>query len=268
MKRHRILLLVWLLSDIIVFCAAYSAAYFLQVGPILSTDFLFGKFFAVTLVIAPVWLVVLATTRTFGLTRNQATIRNAAYIGYSSLVGVALFTVGYYFTYKEFFSRMLLIYAFILSGGATLIWHILWQQIERSLLRRNPPAFPTLLVGVTRESRALLKTMRERRSALKPVAILDGRGVKDTEIEGVPVLGKLNKLEETLEKKKITHLIQGSDLEQSINLLSACRNRGITYIVLPSVFGIVERDESVESLEGVPVTVVRPRARWWSCFLR
>ena len=105
------------------------------------------------------------------------------------------------------------------------------------------PAFPTLLVGVTRESRALLKTMRERRSALKPVAILDGRGVKDMEIEGVPVLGKLNKLEETLEKKKITHLIQGSDLEQSINLLSACRNRGITYIVLPSVFGIVERDD-------------------------
>lgn len=268
MSRHRILLLLWLLSDLLVFAASYCAAYFLQVGPILSTDFLFGKFFAVTLVIAPVWLIVLGTTRTFALTRNQATIRNAAYIAYSCLVGIALFTVGYYFTYKEFFSRMLLVYAFGWSTALTLAWHILWEQIQRSLLRRDPPAFPTLLVGITRESRALLKTMKDRRSALKPVAILDGRGVKDVAIEGVPVLGKLNKLEETLEHLKITHLIQGSDLEQSINLLSACRNRGITYIVLPSVFGIVERDESVESLEGVPVTVVRPKGNRLGWFLR
>lgn len=268
MKRYRFLLALWLISDLLVFAAAYGAAYFLQVGPILSTDFLFGKFFAVTLVIAPVWLIVLGTTRTFAFTRNQATIRNAAYIAYSCLVGIALFTIGYYFTYKEFFSRMLLVYAFTLSTLATLAWHIIWEKIQRSLLRSDPPAFPTLLVGVTRESRALLKTMRDRKSALKPVAILDGRGVQDTEIEGVPVVGKLNKLEEALERFKITHLIQGSDLEQSLNLLSACRNRGITYIVLPSVFGIVERDESVESLEGVPVTVVRPRQGWWGWFLR
>jgi FlaA1/EpsC-like NDP-sugar epimerase len=268
MSRHRFLLALWLISDLAVFAISYCAAYFLQVGPVLSTDFVFGKFFAVTLVIAPVWLVVLGTTRTFALTRNQATIRNVAYITYSCLVGIALFTVGYYFAYKEFFSRMLLVYAFGLSTIITFLWHVLWEQIERTLLRRNPPAFPTLLVGVTRESRALLKTLHSRRSALKPVAILDGRGVKDAAIEGVPVLGKLNKLEETLEQLKITHLIQGSDLEQSINLLSACRNRGITYIVLPSVFGIVERDESVESLEGVPVTVVRPKKSFLGWFLR
>lgn len=268
MKRHRALLATWLLTDLLLFAASYCVAYFLQVGPLLSSDFQFSRLMMVTLLTAPVWLLVLGTTRTFALTRNQATIRNAAYIAYSCLVGIALFTVSYYFTYKEFFSRMLLIYAFVLSTMVIFAWHILWEQVQRNLFRRDPPTFPTLLVGVTRESRALLKTMRERRSTLKPIAILDGRGVKDATIEGVPVLGKLNKLEGALERLKITHLIQGSDLEQSINLLSACRNRGITYIVLPSVFGIMERDESIESLEGVPVTVVRPRQGWWNWFLR
>jgi cobyrinic acid a,c-diamide synthase len=103
---------------------------------------------------------------------------------------------------------------------------------------------------------------------LKPVAILDGRGVSDKNIAGVPVLGKLNKLEEILVQKRISHLIQCSDMEQSLNLLSACRNHSITYIVLPSVFGIVERDETVESLEGIPVTVVRPRGGWMGWFTR
>ena len=85
---------------------------------------------------------------------------------------------------------------------------------------------------------------------------MDGRGANESEVSGVQVLGNLNKLEEVLEQKKITHLIQCSDLEQSLNLLSACRNKNITYLMLPSVLGIVERDEKVESLEGMAVIMV------------
>ena len=120
----------------------------------------------------------------------------------------------------------------------------------------DPPAFPTLIIGVTRESKRLIESLVKKRNPLHPVAILDGRGFAGAEVEGVPVLGKLNKLEEVLEKKEITHLIQCSDLEQSLNLLSACRNKKITYIMLPSVLGIVDRDEHVDSLEGMPVIIV------------
>jgi hypothetical protein len=93
---------------------------------------------------------------------------------------------------------------------------------------------------------------------------LDGRGTKETEVDGVPVLGRLNLLEETITQLKITHLIQCSDLEQSINLLSACRSRGLTYLMLPSVLGIIGDSERVEMLEGLPVTIVEPSGRaWW-----
>ncbi len=268
MSRYRLLLALWLLSDLLVFTACYAVAYFLRVGPILSTDVSFGKYILCSALAAPVTIAVLGTTRTFALARSQATLRNAAYIAYSCLVGTALFTLGYYFLFESFFSRLLLAYAFVLSALGLLAWHVLFQWILRAVLRRDPPAFPTLIVGVTRESRALVATLNASRNPLKPVAILDGRGVSDKDIAGVPVLGKLNKLEEVLAKKNISHLIQCSDMEQSLNLLSACRNHGITYIVLPSVFGIVERDETVESLEGIPVTVVRPKGGWLGWFVR
>ena len=99
--------------------------------------------------------------------------------------------------------------------------------------------------------------MEKSRNPLKPVAVLDSRGAKEKDLAGVPVRGKLDKLEDILVKEKITHLIQTSDLEQTLNLLSACRRHGITYILLPSVLGIVEKDGHMESLEGLPVTVVR-----------
>lgn len=265
--RYRILVLGWLLTDLCVFISAYSLAYFLRVGWILSTDFPFKPYITVVAVTAPLWLVVLATTRTFALTRSQRTLRNFAYIAYSAAVGTAIFALGYYFLFGLFFSRMLLVYALVLSSLCIWVWHIAYHRFLRIMVRRNPPVFPTLIVGVTRESRELIAKLNKGTNPLKPVAILDGKGCKDKEISGVPVLGKLNKLEEVL-GTGITHLIQCSDLEQSLNLLSACRQKKITYMLLPSVLGMVERDEKIETLEGQPVTIVSPKQSPITWFFR
>jgi FlaA1/EpsC-like NDP-sugar epimerase len=152
----------------------------------------------------------------------------------------------------------LLLEALVIHAAASWGWHIVYTLWMRLMLRKDPPSFPLLIIGVTRESRALIERLNRNRSPIKPVAILDVAGSKETTIDGVPVRGRLNKLEEVLEHDHITHVIQCSDLDQSLNLLSACRNRGITYMLLPSVLGIVEKDEQIESLEGMPVTVVRP----------
>ncbi len=259
--RYRLLLALWLITDVVIFATTYVLAYFLRVGWILSTNFPLDRFLWAAFFTAPVWLLVLATTRTFGLTRTQHTLRNGAYIAYAALVGTALFTLAYYFRYKESFqglSRLLLMETFVLSAFGVWSWHILFDGFRRIMLRLSPPSFPTLIVGATRESGRLIRLLNQRHHPLLPVAVLDGHGAKEKTMEGVPVLGKLDKLENILNGKKITHLIQCSDLEQTLNLLSACRRRGITYMLLPSVLGIVERDERVESLEGHPVTVVRP----------
>lgn len=271
MSRHRFLLILWLLSDLVLFAGLYAFAYFLRVGFVLSTNFPFLPFFTTVLLVAPAWLVVLGTTRTFGLTRNQKTAHNAAYIAYAALVGVALFTLAFYFRFKDSFqgvSRLLLLEAFFLSAAGIWLWHLFYDALRRVIVRRSPQCFPTLIVGLTRESKALIAQMNRHKSPLAPVAILDGQGAKDSEVEGVPVLGKLDRLEEILTQKHITHLIQCSNLEQSMNLLSACRRRSVTYMLLPSVLGIVERDERVDSLEGHPVTVVGSEKGWGSWFLR
>ncbi|MCK5018745.1 MAG: hypothetical protein KAS32_16910 [Candidatus Peribacteraceae bacterium] len=202
------------------------------------------------------------TTRTFAFTRRQTSLKNFAYIVFSSVTAAALFSLAYYFIYGLFFSRMLLAMAIALSIICGWIWHVIYSIMFRSVLRTDPPVFPTLILGDTRESEKLIEILTAQKNPLKPVAVLDGKGSKKEEMHGVPVLGKLNKLEEVLKKYKITHLIQCSDLEQSINLLSACRKREITYMLLPSVLGIVERDERVEKLEGQSVVCVDSTSKW------
>ncbi|MBI2117933.1 hypothetical protein HYT95_03460, partial [Candidatus Peregrinibacteria bacterium] len=117
----------------------------------------------------------------------------------------------------------------------------------------------TLIIGATREAARLIHTLEKQQSPLTPMGILDSRSVRESHIAGIPVLGKLNMLDAVIIEKRITHLIQCSDVEHTINLLGACRAHGIIYMLLSSVLGIVERDERIESLEGFPVTVVKPK---------
>ena len=266
--RRWTLLLLWLLTDLAVFVGAYALAYFLRTGWIFSTEFPFDRFLVGAVFAAIPWLGTLVVTRTFALTRRQASFKNIAYMLYSGAVGMAFFAIAYYFLYKTLFSRLLLAEAGALSTFAVLLWHMVFGYVMRRGLTAGSPVFPTLVVGVTRESAELVRRLCTSRHPLRPVAILDVRGTKDKDIAGVPVLGKLNKLEDVLREKRITHLIQASDLEQSMNLLGACRAHGITYMLLPSVLGMVERDERIESLEGTPVTVVSPKQGQWTWFFR
>lgn len=264
--RRAVLLILWLITDILIFIGAYVLAYFLRVGWIVSTDFPLNLFLRTVYTVAPLTIAVMAQLGVFRLMRLQGSKRNIAHIIFAAAMGSALFTLTYYFLYVDFFSRLLLVYAFILSGGFLTVWHIGFEQVIRKFLRTGHPLYPTLIIGTTREAAALIKTLNDQRNPLTPVVILDGRGSNEKEINGVPVEGKLNKLEETITKYRITHLIQCSDLEQSINLLSACRNRNINYILLPSVLGMVDNNETIESIEGRQVAMVRPVQKWWHWF--
>jgi len=266
MNRRIALLSVWLLTDLAVFLGAFSLAYFVRVGWIFSSDFPFNNFMMVAALAAPVWLSILVATRTFALMRKQASFRTLSYLLYAAVVATAFFALGYYFFYGLFFSRLLLLQAFVFIVVFSFAWHLVFGAFSRGLLRGDHPSYPTLIIGATREAAELIRSLNQSLSPLTPVAVLDGRGTKETSVEGVPVMGKLNKLEDVLKEYGVTHLVQCSDLEQSINLLSACRSHGITYLLLPSVLGIVERDERIESLEGRPVTVVRPSEPKWKWF--
>jgi len=258
--RRLLLLTLWLVTDLALFIAAYVAAYFLRVGLIVSTDFPLDLYVQTVVLVAPLWLLVLAQLGVFRLTRIQSDRRNLSYLLFACIMGSALFTLAYYFLHDRFFSRLLLVEAGALNLGLIIVWHLAFDTWQRRLLRRDPPSYPVLIVGLTREAEALIALLEERQSPLKPVAVLDALGTSKTEVHGVPVLGKLNKLEAVIKEKRPTHLIQCNHLEHTINLMSVCRQHGMTYLLLPSVLGAVVG--SSERIEGKSFIAADERS-WW-----
>lgn len=254
--RRTILLSLWLVTDAALFIAAYAVAYFLRVGFILSTDFPVGEYLRTVIVIAPLWVIILTQLGVYRLTRVQSEYRNILHILFSCILGSALFTLAYYFLFNAFFSRLLLVYAGAFSFAFALVWHLAFDSWQRRVLRGNPPSYPVLVIGLNREAEKLIRHLEERQCPLKCIAILDPQGTSVKEVAGVPVLGKLNLLEEVIRSKKPTHLIQCSSLEHTINLMSVCRQHGMTYMLLPSVLGVAGQGE-VLSVEGYPLVTAR-----------
>src|SRR3989338_3445647 len=252
--RRTLLLICWLATDAALFIAAYAIAYFLRVGFILSSDFPLSLYLQTVLTVTPLWLAVMLQLGIFRLSRVQSDTRNISHILFAAVLGLALFSLAYYFLHDKFFSRLLLIYAGILSFLFAVVWHLAFDQWQRQMLRRNPPAFPMLVVGANREAERFIKLLNERRSPFKPVAVLDSQGSPHRELGGIPVAGKLNKLEEVIKTMRPTHLVQCSNLEHTINLMSVCRQHRITYLLLPSVLGAIPG--SSEIIEGRSVIMV------------
>jgi FlaA1/EpsC-like NDP-sugar epimerase len=254
--RRVLLLLVWLVTDVVLMVGAYAAAYFLRVGLILSTDFPIDKYLQTVFLVAPFWLVIMGFLGIFRLLRVQSSPRNLCHILFSCIMALALYTLAYYFLFNNFFSRKLLVYAALAHVLLTVVWHLAFDQWQRRILRRKPAAYPVLVIGANRDAERVIRLLEERQSPLKPVAVLDSQGTSAKEIAGVPVRGKLNKLEDVIREEGISHLLQCADLEHTINLLSLCRQHGITYMLLPSVLGIVGVQERIDEIEGQPVTAV------------
>jgi FlaA1/EpsC-like NDP-sugar epimerase len=267
LRRH-ILTLLWLISDTFIFTGSYILAYFVKVGWIFSSDLPFQTYLSATVMTAIGWIIVMITMRNYGLSRMQKSPRNFAYITYACIIGMAGFALSFYFLKQTLFSRLLLLMAGVFSAVLIYLWHIIFDQLQRKVLRKNPPTYPTLIIGTNREAENLVTKMQNAQSPLTPVAILDGRGSSKKEIAGVPVLGKLNILETVLKEKKISHLVQCDQIEHSLNLLSACKANHVTYMLLPYTLGIVDRNVPTEALEGQQVVAVEPKGAVWEWFFR
>ncbi len=254
--RRIVLLSLWLTTDAVLFVGAYVAAYFLRVGFILSSDFPLNLYLQTVFIITPIWLLLLAEMGVFRLFRIQSERKTILHILFSAVMGSALFTLAYYFLHDRFFSRLLLIEAATLNAFFTLLWHLAFDQWQRIILRRSPPAYPLLIIGTNRDSARFIRLLTERRSPLVPVGILDPEGGHQKMVEGVPVLGKLNVLEETIRTLRPQYLLQSSHMEHTINLISVCRNHRMTYMLLPSVLGIIGNSEEFLRIEGEMLATV------------
>lgn len=245
--------------DFILILASFCLAYFVRVGFIFSTDFPFHQYLPVVIFSSLLTIVFAFLIKTYKEDQKALSLHHFLRTGFSSILQTALFALFFYFFYQSIFSRLILVYIaffslFLVYGG-----HVVFDKFARSLYAKGRGGVVrTLLIGTNREAQKMVKFLQKNKSRNYVVAILDGYGSSLKEIEGLPVKGKLNKLEEIVKSDKIEQIIQVDNLEQVMNLLLFAKKNNLTYVLVPSVLGEYHQDlESFSFDDEYPILRVK-----------
>lgn len=249
--------------DGLLILAAFALAYFLRVGFIFSTNFPFQPYATIALITTPVTLLFMGLSRTYKINQAILSFRHFQRVVFVAIENVAVFMVLYYFAYHNFFSRLILIYIFLLTTLFVYGWHLLFRKILQLASRREVGVCRTLIIGTNRSAQEIIHQLVTVRSHIKPVAILDAHGSPHKEIHGVPVLGKMDQFERVIEQYEIDQIIQVDHLEQSLNIINFALQNDINYLMPPELLGAFQGHQRIEEWEGRPFLKIHGKKTWW-----
>lgn len=249
--------------DAILIILAFSTSYFLRVGFYFSSDFPFDKFITIALATMPITLLFMFFARSYKLTQQIYSLRHVQRIAFVSIENVSIFIVLYYFTYQNFFSRLMLVYIFIFTFLFIYLWHLLFRWILAKSSEREIGIYRALIIGANRPAEELIQHLLITKSHIKPIAIIDAHGSKKDTISGIPIVGKMNNFEKAIAKYNIDHIIQMDNLEQTLNIVNYALNNNIKFVMPPELLGIFQGYQNVEEIEGKPFLKVHKNKKWW-----
>ncbi len=249
--------------DALLILGAFALAYFLRIGFYFSTEFSFQNYFLVALITTPFTLLFMFFIRAYKLSQRVRSARHIQRLTFVALENVFLFMILYYFTFREFFSRMILIYIFLLTLAFTYLWHIAFRWILQKASSKEVGIYRALIIGSNRPAEAIVKMLITEKSHIKPVAAINAHGGNKKMLHGIPVVGKMNLFEKTIATHNIDIIIQVDHLEQSLNIINYALANNIKYLMPPELLGIFQGHQIIEEVEGMPFLKVHKQKQWW-----
>lgn len=247
--------------DYIALIIAFALAYFVRVGFIFSTDFPFTPYFRVSLLVSLAWVGFFTVFRLYALEKRTDTREHVLRLLLINLLGTGTFLL-FFFTFRKLlFSRLILVYVFLISTLFLVLIHYFAQKIRGLYSQKSIGISRVMIIGSNRSAEKLIQSLKSLSSKHRPIVILDGYGSSKKEVAGVPVLGKLNILESTVNEYHIDEIIQVDNIEQALNLITFCQQRGLKYAMLPSLLGVFYDQIEVEHMEFQPVVRLKDRKK-------
>ncbi|MCK5616495.1 hypothetical protein KAR91_82295 [Candidatus Pacearchaeota archaeon] len=264
MNKHLIQLkILQIVVDGLLILGAFALAYLLRIGFYSSTDFPFNQYILIGLITTPITLFFMFFARTYKLSQQVMSVRHMQRIAFVAIENVAVFMVLYYFAFRNFFSRLILVYIFLLTFLFVYFWHRIFRWILAKSAEREVGVYRTLIIGANRPAEEIIKHLLKTKSHIKPVAIIDAFGSGKSVIAGVPVVGKMNVFERAIAQHDIDHILQVDHHEQTLNIINYALSNNIKYIMPPELLGIFQGHQMLEEIEGQPFLKVYRNKKWW-----
>lgn len=257
-------LLAMIAVDALIIFDAFSVAYLLRFKyHLLALDHFepaaVDEYFKAMVVVAYFWILLFYIFGLYDLSRHRSTIDIFHLVVKAVTFGTLIILSLTYF-YREFsFSRLVCVYAWVLSVVLFSLFRISVQLVRTEYFRRGRHHRNVIIVGSRTLARFLVDKIRKQPElGYRIVGIVDS-AVPTGDLSGGPFLGTTSQLPHLLESHDVDGvLIAHPALGQFelLEIIQACERHGTGIRMVPPTFDLLVNYRDFEEVDGMPLVRV------------
>lgn len=245
--------------DIIMIVGAFALAYFwrLKSGDIIYI-WPFAQYFKFVLSVAPIWILLFALEGLYDTKRNKKATEEFTRVFLGVSLGIMVVMAWIFLTRTFFFSRLVVLYAFLIALALVFLARVIIRAIERYLFRYGVGVHRVIIIGNNRSAKILFNEITNDLGLGYKITglIQTRRRSKDREIQGLEIFGAFKDFREIIKEKKPDDVILADPLfsaQQTVKLLEFCEDERINFKSMPSLFEVHSTNVNVNSIAGIPI---------------
>jgi len=245
-KRSELFFTILLIPvDLLMVLTAFILAYKwrLYFGLVPATYFEpFDQYLRFILFTIPMWFIVFAANSLYS-TERRGVAKEFGKICVAVSAGVALLTAGIFLSRTFFFSRLIIIFTWILTIIMVLLGRYLLLLVQRLLYRRGVGIHRVIVIGDNGLAKSMVRQIsNDKNLGYELVKLIDHDGI--------------NKLETIFARTPVDDiLIADAELDQDdvIRVMTFCQDHNLGFKVIPNLFLVQSSHASMQTLAGIPV---------------
>ncbi len=256
-----------ILGDIILFNAGFALAYVIRyqwewLRPVAFHQ-PYSAYLPQQLLLNVVLIFTFSRTRVWRRKRGEFITNEIERAGYATAAGVILMWIITFFVQPEPYSRLMLMWAFVVIALLVSLARILRRAILSLLYQKGRLTDKALVIGSGEVGRSLIRTLLARPDlGFKAIGYLhDGRSENNIGLGRIPNLGNFDDLDSLLARQNDLHTVfialPGRQHQEIASLLNVCHRHGIRAQVVPDLLQLSMNRVEFNNMAGIPTLSVR-----------
>lgn len=260
-----------ILMDMLIIIISFLIAYYLRFYSILTnlsvlkvevgTFYPLGVYAQSLYILIPLYLLVYNQAKLYTPKRVKRKWTEFFHITYANIIGLAFYFFFLYMMEETNISRVFLGMFTAINIILSTFTRMSIAKILRMIRRRGHNLKHIILVGYSRASEAYIdRIFANPQWGYYIHGILDDSMEIGTRYKKVPVIGKLDQLEEYLTKMSLDEIaitLSINEYENLENVVKTCEKSGVHTKFIPDYYKFISSKPYTEDLYGLPVVNIR-----------
>ena len=212
-------------------------------------------------ILVPLYLLVYNSAKLYTPKRGKKKWTEFFHVSYANFLGLAFYFFFLYMIKEEDISRLFLGMFTLINVVLCTLARMSVAHVLRVIRRRGYNIKHVILVGYSRASEAYIdRIFANPQWGYYIHGILDNNMELGTKYKKVPVLGRLDQLEEYLLKMSLDEIaitISIKEYEDLERIVSVCEKSGVHTKFIPDYYSFISTKPYTEDLYGLPVINIR-----------